>query len=547
MEAELAVGIKAFANPNITRFEGFVKKRYSDFVVDEIDQDGQVAALSDVMYEGSVTAVVQDTKVEYDEAIDYTGLLRGELGELASEEQVDAIVDLLTAEEAEPFMTQSMDSKADRTKIHSAIRSVFGGQLLTDTVEDKVRVAKKPTTDAGRKRIKLDKRNFNDPNRLDVIRFVLRKEFMETLEAVQVIARRLAINPKDLSYAGTKDKRGVTTQYVTAKHMNPKRIASVNGMANGRITVSNISVAAEMLRLGDLSGNRFTLALREVTGNDLEGAVQSLATNGFVNYYGLQRFGTMCVKSCDIGMMLLQGEYQKAINMILDPRVDELDGMARDARSYWASTKDAKAAHDLFPFRYNAERQVLWHFHKQGNQNDLVGALLSISKELRLMYVHSVQSLVWNRLVSERIERFGPAPVVGDLVYGGAHITPGNIKEYTIFDVVMPLPGYDVKVPAGEVGQMYKDLVEQEFRLVAEDCFQPKTKALWDLPGALRLIMARPRDVEHSIGFYDEPDADLDAAKLGPEGKHKAVVISFSLPSSCYATMALREIMHSRQ
>ena len=48
------------------------------------------------------------------------------------------------------------------------------------------------------------------------------------------------------------------------------------------------------LRLGAHGGNRFTIVLRDVSGEaaDLEVALSSLQRTGFINYFGLQRFGS---------------------------------------------------------------------------------------------------------------------------------------------------------------------------------------------------------------------------------------------------------------
>lgn len=455
-------------------------------------------------------------------------------------------------EDLEPILTAPIPEKADRTRFHAALRSLFRGQLVSDTQGETIRIAKRGMEAKERKKARLDKRNFQDRDRVDCIRLVLQKEAMETLEACQCIAWKLGINPKDINTAGTKDKRAITSQFITIRYVNPKKLEGVNGMAGGKIRISNIGKCDQTLQLGDLSGNRFTLILRSVEGEDgaIEAAVESLKAHGFINYYGLQRFGTMAVKSHDVGIKLLQGKWQEAIDLILAPREDETDGMAKHARRIWAQERDAKAAYDLFPVRYNAERQILWHFHKQGNQTDLVGALLSINRELRLMYVHSVQSLVWNRLVSQRIAKLGRQPVVGDLVMGKGlpptHLTEETVGKYTIYDVVMPLPGYDIKAPGGAVGQIYQDLVEQEFQLMDKDCFSPKTKALWDLPGAYRSITTLPKDVSFHIGHYDDPDMTIQGpSDLKPEGRHKAAFVSFSLQTSSYATMAMREIMSS--
>jgi tRNA pseudouridine13 synthase len=78
------------------------------------------------------------------------------------------------------------------------------------------------------------------------------------------------------------------------------------------------------------------------------------------------------------------------------------------------------------------------------------------------MYLHAYQSFIWNEAVSKRIELYGLAPCIGDLVQSAknrrnksnedsgktaVYITSENINSFTIEDVVLPLPGHDVLYP----------------------------------------------------------------------------------------------------
>lgn len=77
------------------------------------------------------------------------------------------------------------------------------------------------------------------------------------------------------------------------------------------------------LTLGDLKGNHFTIVLRDVKGairTDLETSLESLKSNGFLNYFGMQRFGTSTVMTHTIGCAIIKKDYELASNLILDPR-----------------------------------------------------------------------------------------------------------------------------------------------------------------------------------------------------------------------------------
>lgn len=59
-------------------------------------------------------------------------------------------------------------------------------------------------------------------------------------------------------------------------------------------------------------------------------------------------------------------------------------------------------------------------------------------------------------------------------------LTEAELSSYTIFDVVMPLPGFDVDYPSGRIGELYLEIMRadgldphrmrREQRLVPTSC-----------------------------------------------------------------------------
>ena len=112
------------------------------------------------------------------------------------------------------------------------------------------------------------------------IHFTLQKTNRDTQDALGHLARLLHVNIKDLSVAGTKDKRGVTVQRVSLKRNN-KTVEDVWRLANcqnGRRTpqeavtqraergvrIADFNYRKSSLELGMLKGNAFVITLRFV-------------------------------------------------------------------------------------------------------------------------------------------------------------------------------------------------------------------------------------------------------------------------------------------
>lgn len=110
------------------------------------------------------------------------------------------------------------------------------------------------------------------------IHFTLQKTNRDTQDALGHLARTLHVNIKDLSVAGTKDKRGVTVQRVSLKR-NGKTVEDIWRLANGRRTpkeavtqrgergvrIADFNYRKSSLELGLLKGNAFIITLRWVS------------------------------------------------------------------------------------------------------------------------------------------------------------------------------------------------------------------------------------------------------------------------------------------
>lgn len=79
------------------------------------------------------------------------------------------------------------------------------------------------------------------------------------------------------------------------------------------------------------------------------------------------------------------------------------------------ASQDAVAALRLLPRRPSVARQLLEGLRDSGSSN-VLAALSRLPKNLRSMYLHALQSWVWNHAASERLRRYGCEAAVEGLL-----------------------------------------------------------------------------------------------------------------------------------
>ncbi|KAM3869805.1 pseudouridylate synthase 7 homolog [Diretmus argenteus] len=545
---ELDVGILKFVSSH-EGFSGILKERYSDFVVHEINKQGKTVKLDDFSIPPPEVEEVPEPQQQPD------------VSEVLTEEQKEQLgkLQLFKNKEGNVSIEVADDTKEKRTLIHKAVKIQFPG-LETKTEERDSRKFIVAYHAAGKKaraevRTTAAPRKHSWPKtRGSFCHFVLYKENKDTMDSINVLSKFLRLRPNMFSYMGTKDKRAITVQEIAVLKITAERLAHLNKCLMN-FKLGNFCYKNHPLKLGELQGNHFTVVIRNISGTDeqLQQALTSLKETGFINYYGMQRFGTTAVPTHHVGRAILKNNWSEVVDLILKPRPGAEKGYLVRCREEWAKTQDPEAALKKLPVTRCVEGQLLRGLSKFGKKN-IVTAFGLIPRNNRLMYIHSYQSVVWNTMVSRRIEAFGLKAVEGDLVLRGGtayELSAEEAESHSIHDIVMPLPGFDVIYPSHHVGKGYREMLSADGLDI--DKMRHKVKD-YSLAGTYRRILIRPSDVSWEVVQYDDPRISLvhtDVEKLenkpapvfNKEGKYRALRMEFSLPPSTYATMAIREVL----
>ncbi|MBV0932516.1 tRNA pseudouridine(13) synthase TruD [Marinobacterium weihaiense] len=116
----------------------------------------------------------------------------------------------------------------------------------------------------------------------------------KTGENTDWVARQLArfcqVSPRDVGYAGKKDRHAVTEQWFSVR-LPIGRTLNWSLFGGETIEVLRTVRHGRKLRLGALAGNRFVIRLRKLSQADDFAARLQQVRSGVPNYFGEQRFG----------------------------------------------------------------------------------------------------------------------------------------------------------------------------------------------------------------------------------------------------------------
>ncbi len=370
------------------------------------------------------------------------------------------------------------------------------------------------------------------------VRFTLQKMGLSTLDAAGIIAAALKIPRYLVTYAGLKDKRAMTVQAMSV----PKQASvALGGLRLSRIVLRDPQYVRRPVQVGDLWGNRFTVLLKDMTVDCSTGRemAESLKGRPILNYFGIQRFGVTQPSTLLVGKALIKRDYEGAVRSILaaasvfeDHEFADLGGESSP------DIEITESILDRVPNGSRYERSVMQHLVK--HPGDYQKAMTRIPPRILTILVHSYQSYLFNRLISERVKSGFSVdqPDIGDFIiqldqtHSGRdswlYTTERTLEERRAmvrsgrYGLAAPVPGYSTKLPPSKQSDSLRSILSDE-GVAPVDFRNPESRTL-DSPGGLHLVSIEP------LNLCTECTGD-------------GLRLQFSLRKGSYATVLLRELM----
>ena len=363
-----------------------------------------------------------------------------------------------------------------------------------------------------------------------------------TLDVVLDIARDLHIDRKRMGFAGMKDKKARTRQWICISNMDSEEQFEQVKSLSGQIYKTDflkVIRGRKKLRMGQLKGNKFRILIRDIDDVEKSAEITSdilkqLEVTGVPNYFGWQRFGKPRTNTHLVGEALVENDLKKAVGRYIgNPTEEEHEENQKARKAY--DDGDLEKSLELMGKGMRYEKMMIRELIKDSKKGELTdksykNALYALPKPLQRMFVHAYQSFLFNAAVSKRVEMGINKYIEGDIIINNEERivrdkTPEEYQELIdTFQVNPTSPLYGTKVPfaGGKVGEMEKSILD-DYGLSKEDFEVPKMPRLGS------------HGLRRSMRFQV-----WDTSAIATD---EGVLTEFSINKGSYATAVLREVM----
>jgi tRNA pseudouridine13 synthase len=283
----------------------------------------------------------------------------------------------------------------------------------------------------------------------------LEKKDIDHFTTIKIITSQINATNFQIGYAGTKDKKAHTSQRISIENPN---LELLENFQHQNIILKNFKWNKRKVKMGYLDANHFKITLRDIDKKDaIKISNQIKKTTFFPNYFGPQRFG-INQGNIKIGKQILKRNFNKAFQLIKE-----------DAPNLFANN------------------------------------LKQVPRKTLLIYVHAVQSIIFNDIVSQALEE--------------------NLDLTQKGQTTGILAGYKTRFSQGRLGEIEQEILKKH-NIELED-FNIKEIPFLRIKGSFRKAITKIEDLE--IKTLDDKEFEST----------KKIILEFTLPSGVYATTFL--------
>ena len=301
-----------------------------------------------------------------------------------------------------------------------------------------------------------------DESQRDFLWCEMEKRDIDHFTTIKTIADSIGKSPQAIGYAGTKDKVAYTSQRISLEKPD---IEKLRNFSNPNIILKNFKWNKRKIKMGYLDANHFKITLRDIDKKDaIKISSQIRKRTFFPNYFGPQRFG-INQGNIKIGKLLLKKKFKGALKLIREDKG--------------------------------------W----EKNQEDKSPLLIikCLPKKILLMYIHAVQSIIFNDIVSQALEE-------------GLNLEDKGQQSGI-------LAGYKTRMSNGRLGEIEQEVLDK-YDLTLED-FDIQEIPHLRIKGSFRKAITKIEGLEVEV----DNDEEFEGSKK--------ITLEFTLPSGTYATTFL--------
>lgn len=354
----------------------------------------------------------------------------------------------------------------------------------------------------------------------------IEKRGISTHELINRLSRACKIKEREISYAGLKDAKAVTRQYIS---IPARMVPNPDSIQLEDVTILSAERHKNKLRMGHLRGNRFVIRVDgiEPGSQDRIGTIlDRIRSCGMPNLFGEQRYGVLG-NSHLIGGALLRKDLNGAIAHIIgEPNRIKNDAWRQAAECFHRG--DYAEAARIMPRRNRVESQILSSLTEGASPEKIIDR---VPMKLMKLYLNAWQSHLFDQLVAERIaglNRLQEGDIACKHINGAVFRVEDLAAEQQRADTfeisaTAPLFGRKVMLAEAAVGEQERTVLDGEGLSLEQLSYSKRL----DLSGERRPI--RVPVTELNAEFSEQtPDS---------------VTLSFQLPKGSYATSLLREVI----